>query len=393
MQHYTSIILLSLLVLLINAAFGAPIPDYLEINEKDHFKIIAITDLHANEQDSYDRQSMEDVATIIEIYNPDLLALTGDLTSDQGLSETSWVIDHIAALGVPWIFARGNHDNPFDFTESHNYLSNAPNSLHAATSEDPNYRLSIRNKGETEDIWNIYVIDDGSYSPKMGFKEEQVNWFNAEVERVGDNPPPAFLFIHIPLPEYQDVWDLGNCVGVKGEPVYYEEASPNAFKSLVDSKQILGVWCGHDHVNSYHGEFQGIMLTYVRPMCYRPTDEIYGDLKNGCELITVDVTNKTFTTKPVFADDPVMNISNINITKRNSKITFNKNLLTVTNANQGTHTLRFFNAQGKVVLSKKADLSIGYNEILINTEKLSSGLYIIEVTGATGTLNMNYIKE
>ncbi len=393
MPHYNPLILLSLLMFIINVAFGTQIPSYLEIENRDQFKIIAVTDLHANEQDFYDSKSMEEVAAIVELYQPDLIALTGDLTSDEGLSGTSWVIDHIAALGVPWIFARGNHDNPFDFTESHNYLSNAPNSLHAATSENPNYRLSIRNKGENNDIWNLYIIDDGSYSPKMGFKQEQVDWFNAEVARVGENPPSAFVFAHIPLPQYQDVWDLGNCVGVKGEPVYYEEASPDAFRSLVNSKQVIGMWCGHDHVNSYHGELEGIMLTYVRPMCYRPTDEIYGDLKNGCELITVDVASETFTTKPVFADDPVPNINKNNNYLKNTKLSISKNHITVIDAKYGNHKLKIFNPQGKVVYKRNLLFNNRYNKISIDTKYFVKGVYVIKVSGSSGDIMKRYFKN
>jgi hypothetical protein len=275
-------------------------PSSLEISEKDQFKLLVATDLHCDLQDNDDLRVFSDLSSIIANYRPDLLILDGDLATNLGFNGLKWVIDHVAELGIPWVYARGNHDDPADLTQFHAYLSSAANSLHRGTSADPNYRLEMRNKGESKTLWNLFIIDDGSYTPTMGFKQAQIDWFKAEVARIGANPPPAFVFCHIPLPQYQQVWDNG-ATGEKNEAICFESSLPEAFSALVESHQVRGMWCGHDHVNNYYGTLDGVMLAYARHTGYHS----YGDLKRGATLITVNAASQGFTTQTVFADDPL----------------------------------------------------------------------------------------
>ncbi len=283
-----------------------------EISTPNSFKILVATDLHCDKHDANDLHTFSGLDTIIHKYGPDLLVVTGDLTTNLGLTGLQWVVDHIAALNIPWAFARGNHDNgpsadPTNFTQCHAYLSAAANSLHAGTTAYPNYRVEIRNKGQSTPVWNLFIIDDCwtlAGSTTGGFQQAQIDWFNAEVARIGVNPP-AFVFFHINLPQYQDVWNCGAACSVGGSKLDNIENAglTGAFTAFVNSKIVAGTWCGHDHLNDFHGILNGIYLSYARSSGYGG----YGQstFKKGATLISVDAAKKTFTAKAVFADDVV----------------------------------------------------------------------------------------
>ncbi len=75
---------------------------------------------------------------------------------------------------------------------------------------------------------------------------------------------PISVFVHIPLFEYHSLYESGRAVGTKAEDVCYDSDKGQSFQAFRKSGRVTGVFCGHDHVNNYHGDWQGVDLTYGR---------------------------------------------------------------------------------------------------------------------------------
>ena len=79
---------------------------------------------------------------------------------------------------------------------------------------------------------------------------------------------PALAFCHIPLPEFNDVWDFHTCRGVKGETICCPLINTGLFAAMVEAGDVMGLFCGHDHLNDFIGEVHGIRLAFGRATGY-----------------------------------------------------------------------------------------------------------------------------
>lgn len=88
----------------------------------------------------------------------------------------------------------------------------------------------------------------------------QIDWFIAENKR---HPYPSLLFLHIPLPEYNDALK-GKIFGEKHEDICSPRLNSGLFTALKESGQVIGVFAGHDHENDFIGTYYDIALGYGR---------------------------------------------------------------------------------------------------------------------------------
>src|SRR5690606_11463925 len=81
---------------------------------------------------------------------------------------------------------------------------------------------------DDDDALTLYCFDSHSYAPSPigGYawvRHEQVSWYRAAAaarrHRHGGARRPALAFLHIPVPEFIDVWRANVCVGTQGEAV------------------------------------------------------------------------------------------------------------------------------------------------------------------------------
>lgn len=82
------------------------------------------------------------------------------------------------------------------------------------------------------------------------------------------SPVPSLVFFHIPLPEYGEVWEQGDCLGQKGEDVCAPKLNTGLFAALWETGESPGVFVGHDHLNDYVGVLHGVPLCYGRVSGY-----------------------------------------------------------------------------------------------------------------------------
>jgi hypothetical protein len=74
---------------------------------------------------------------------------------------------------------------------------------------------------------------------------------------------------------------------VKGENVCFDSDTGESFARFARTTRVAGVFCGHDHVNNYHGDWEGIDLAYGRVTGWGG----YGgpDWQRGGRLVELDL--------------------------------------------------------------------------------------------------------
>jgi len=277
--------------------------------EAGKLRILAITDLHYFwRPGSHDRRTSDHLRRLTEQYHPELIVNCGDFWMEnpegKGLEYCKYATGEIEKLGVPWVFARGNHDmvSPDDEAPAREVLTTAPHSLYRGADSLDNYRVEISSPGADRPFWNIYLLNN-AYPALKGFHQEQLDWFAAEAAKVRalDGDLPAFAFFHIPLIEWKTMVDSGDARGVKLEPISVEEGSPGAFAALKKENQVRAMFCGHDHLNNYRGQYEGVHLEFLRSTGQGG----YGGMQvaKGATLIELDASGpvakfETFTVMP-----------------------------------------------------------------------------------------------
>ena len=268
------------------------------------FSLLAVTDLHFYiTQIAAEPKTVEDIRQMIAHFDPDLLVVTGDMWHNnpggRGYSFCKWACKQFSHLPVPWAFAWGNHDMMDDYNKGHRLLTSAPNSMYAGAAADGNYRIAVRDSADSAPVWNLIFLNDS----RGGIRGEQAQWFNAEAGRIRaaqPAPPPAFLFFHIPIPQYLDIAMPGKARGVMYEGVAHDDGDRAALQAFHDSGMVRAMFCGHDHVNDYDGKLKGIHLEYIRAT----GREGYGGdrVPKGGTLISVDAAAGSFDSVTVFPD-------------------------------------------------------------------------------------------
>ena len=289
----------------------APIPEnaaasVAEIStpESGVLKILQVTDEHIHYiAKGYlsEPRILQDIAKMVEIHKPDFIVNTGDFWANKADVKSGdtckWLCKEFAKFKTPWAFAWGNHDESTDYNFTHKLMESAPYLIYRGAAADGNYRIRVTSAQGGAPVWNMILLNDS----RGGFQQEQIDWFNQEVARIKEetpSPPPAFLFFHIPLPEYDDIAAPGKAVGVKLENVCHEGAPRIAFPAFRDAGFVRAMFCGHDHVNDYYGEIDGIRLQYGRAVGGYGADR----LRKGATLITLDTNARTYETLTVFPD-------------------------------------------------------------------------------------------
>lgn len=258
----------------------------LNFREDGTFVIVQFTDIHWRNGTEPDQSSRVLMESVLDAEQPDLIVYTGDVIAGKGCDDPAESYRAAVALaeerGIPWAAVFGNHDDEGTLSreqlaqvqlEHRHCLSQIGPSDIAGTS---NYILQVQDGSQTAAL--LYMLDSGSYSPLEAiggydwFRRDQIEWYIAQSRRFtggnGDQPVPALAFFHIPLPEYDEVWNFHTCYGQKLEAVCSPRMNTGMFAAMVEMGDVMGTFVGHDHVNDYTGELHGIHLCYGRATGY-----------------------------------------------------------------------------------------------------------------------------
>ncbi|WP_255570192.1 metallophosphoesterase family protein [Cohnella sp. CFH 77786] len=280
--------------------------------EDGTFKIVQFTDLHWGEGNENDRRTRLLMERVLVEERPDLVVLTGDLIESGTCSvPVRSIRDAVAPMeesATPWAAVFGNHDAEGNVTREE--LMEALRGLrHGLTERGPasiagvgNYVLRLHGR-DGKPGHALFFLDSGDYAePPIGgyaaVARDQIDWFARESEALkeanGNTPVPALAFFHIPLPEYNDVWDFRECRGSKHEEICCPALNTGLFAAMVQQGNVVGTFVGHDHANDFMGELMGITLCYGRKTGYN--NYAMEGFPNGARVILLEEGARGFRT-------------------------------------------------------------------------------------------------
>jgi len=248
--------------------------------QDSNFRIAQVTDIHLKEYPltKNDQEILVDIEKGLRALNPDLIVITGDLlNSFQNQHERQLLelfFHFLNRFDVPKAITYGNHDAEYKMSrQDYDDLFEEIVELTVVRKHEKilggltQYCIEIFNQ-EKELERVLYVMDSGKVSPSPNrtndwILPEQVLWFREASQKYIDMRNNLF-FLHIPLPEY--IYARENILnGQIGEPNRLISASrinTGLFSELFFSKQIFGVFCGHNHLNNAELIWENIHLIY-----------------------------------------------------------------------------------------------------------------------------------
>jgi len=308
-RHFKSLILL-LLTFATSAALSVSAQNNIQFEfRKDHtFKIAQFTDIHWDNNSPKCTETTETIRKVLSEEKPDLVVLTGDIVTAVPAKE-GWlaVAKLFADAKMPWAVTLGNHDAEPEITRDQIFELLQPLPYFVG-SKGPelygcgNYTLPVKSSDGRSVAAVIYCMDSNDYpkDKKIGHYDwiqfDQIGWYRKTSDQITDSnnqsPVPSVAFFHIPLVEFNNVAGKETTVGVKKESVASSEINSGLFASLVEKKDVMGVFVGHDHDNNYIGIDHDIALAFGETT----GADAYGDLERGSRIIELHEGEFSFDT-------------------------------------------------------------------------------------------------
>ena len=283
----------------------------LQFQEDGTFTIVQFTDLHVKNGEPEDNLTATLMAEALDAEQPDLVTLTGDVIDGKHCDDpaASWqrAVAPIVERSLPWAAVYGNHDD--EGTLSRQDLmavqQSIPHCLSVPGPEDifgiGNYILSVTSANSDAPAATLYFLDSNAYAQTKiaGYdwiRRDQIAWFLDTAVKLRPSadmePLPALAFFHIPLPEFNQIWDLQECYGHKFEPVCSPLLNSGFFAALHEAGDVMGVFVGHDHINDFQGVLYSIRLCFGRGTGFNT----YGreGFKRGARVIRLNEGKREF---------------------------------------------------------------------------------------------------
>lgn len=315
------------------------------------FRIMQIADVQDTQNTS--DATVRFIREALKATKPDLVVFTGDQIKGYGfylfggdnkkkVTEClNKLLAPLAETGIPFTFTFGNHDDQaFSISkkEQLEIYSSHENCL-AFNADDEidgycNHNLEIKGEdGKTK--LNVYLIDsltatmDGTCD---NVHENQIEWYKNTRDRLKEENGdyvPSVVFQHIPVNEIYELllevpkgtpnsaqgfreWE-GKYFAMNPERVEIDDRSfigetpsvPNEnggeFDAMNEKGDVFLMLFGHDHNNSFIGEYKGMKLGYTQGSGFN----VYGPgKKRGVRLIDFDESNpKEFTSTTFTVED------------------------------------------------------------------------------------------
>lgn len=271
--------------------------DYKEADDTA-FRILQITDVHILNDEKKDAKAFKTIDAMVETTNPDMIMFTGDLTSEkENFTAFKTMCEYLESFNIPWAFVFGNHEgldikyapdeviDPEKIADRQtlsDYLETLPNCIYEAGDENVdgmgNYYYNVKDDNGNV-ITSLIMLDSHSYDEENNgydhFHDNQIEWYENTVKSIarevnGDESEvvPSLAFFHVPMKEYMTAYDesKGTDNRLWGFRFPKEDGTPavddQMFEKMVELGSTKGCFAGHDHMNNFSVNYQGIRLTY-----------------------------------------------------------------------------------------------------------------------------------
>lgn len=270
--------------------------DMMHFDSNGMFKLMQLTDIHYTDGGAADKRTVALMRELIAAEAPDMIIVTGDTVCGPDVyRHLADALAPVTEAGVPFGWVFGNHDVEESGTRPGLFerVCELPGCLarHEADSVDGVGNCCVRlvnADGATE--WLLFCLDSGDYVKLPGIEgygyvtRAQIDWYVRCIRRQAQQLEQfaALAFMHIPLPEHDEVWHSDICYGVRREAVCCPPVNSGLFTAMLEAGHTRGVFVGHDHVNDYWGLHHGIALGYGRATGFNT----YGaqDYLRGCRI-------------------------------------------------------------------------------------------------------------
>ena len=315
------------------------------------FRIMQIADVQDTQKTS--DATVRFIREALKKAQPDLVVFTGDQVKGYGFNlmggdNKKKVTECINKLltpldetGIPFTFVFGNHDDQaFSISKKEQFkIYSSHENCVAYNADDEidgycNHNLEIKGEDGTTKL-NIYLVDsltaslDGTCDH---VHENQLEWYRNTRDRLKEENGdyvPSIVFQHIPVNEIYELlmevpkgtpnsaqgyrqWE-GKFFTVNPERVQVDDRTfigetpsvPNKnggqFDVMNEKGDVFLMLFGHDHNNSFIGEYKGMKLGYTQGCGFN----VYGPgKKRGVRLIDFDESNPTdFVSTTLTVDD------------------------------------------------------------------------------------------
>ncbi len=297
----------------------------LRFNKDGKFRILMISDFHEHVTGGRpcrtDRM-VEGIEALLAESKPDLVLIGGDQCIEENTFEETkahmeYMISPILKRGLPWACVFGNHDREMGLSieEEEKVYESIEGCLNEAGPEEisgvGNYCLEILSSEDNSVAYHIWALDSHAESkrdfvkylnlpedtrfvlPKPlhngsaqgGVMPDQVMWYYGESlkrEKRAGKRIPAIMYLHIPIPEFCLVErnpEQCNAKGSKREIVCCPELNSGLFMSCLQRGDVKGIFCGHEHLIDFDGQYCGITLAYDACIGYNMS--AHDDLRGG----------------------------------------------------------------------------------------------------------------
>ena len=271
----------------------------LRFNADGKFRIAQFTDTHLDPTNENFNKTLDMIKEMIAQENPDFVIFTGDIAT-TGPSDLAWggLIKAIESTGKPYGVVTGNHETEVTSRDTiFNYLLNSHLFLGKKglrlEKKMGNYILPVlASDGSDKTQAVLYCMDSGEFGGDQEllgqyewFDWDQINWYRnnsmSYTRKNGGKPVPSLAFFHIPVPEYRylngkdDVYGSYTFSGAGSA-----EINSGMFTSMLDMKDMMGTFVGHDHTCDNIGLMNGVALAYGR---YSGASRLR--IERGCRII------------------------------------------------------------------------------------------------------------
>lgn len=278
----------------------------MQLNFKNkQFKIMQVADTQEGKNVSPDTLALLNAA--IEKEKPDLVVYSGDqiwnYTSFKGNKDTvkdvlSKLTQPVHSRGIPFTICFGNHDRQVGISNEEQleiyksipcFVGDSVQGVDGCA----NHVIEIAKDGDIKFL--LYCIDSHT-SLKIGYDhvhQNQIDWY----KKVRDDYyqkcgryVPSIVIQHIPVPEVMElltevkkgtkgaVQGFRNHAGKwyvldksKVNSTAFMKESPadpmtngGQFDAMAEKGDVVGIYFGHDHINSFNGKVRGIDVGYTQ---------------------------------------------------------------------------------------------------------------------------------
>ena len=267
------------------------------------FKVLMFTDQHLDGKNKTSYETVDRMVKCIQNERPDLVLVGGDnVTSGMNEERSHQFAEIFEKLGVYWGGVLGNHegDNKFSITRTEmvDIFSSYDHCLmrpgQPDVDGDCNYAICLLGS-DGKLMQTVFCLDTydelseerqaqlelfDKRTPYDGAHENQVQWYRDKAAALKETygEYKSILLQHIPLHEYDIAAEGGVFLfGDAREGVCSTAYDNGLFRAIKETGVTQTVFCGHDHLNNFGAEYEGVLLAYIEPSGYGA----YGLKKRG----------------------------------------------------------------------------------------------------------------